>query len=61
MRFFIKIKWSEGDDKWHMLTDEGEGKFIYDFFDCDNFNKFFDHPDKKKEELYVVEIKRMGR
>lgn len=57
MRLVLQLKWSEGDDKWHLIN-PATGKFIYDFFDCENFNRVFDFPKKDKAELFLVDIKR---
>ena len=53
------MKWSEGDDKWHMINPVND-KFIYDFFNCDNFFRVFDQPDKTKIELYILDIHRFS-
>ena len=57
MKLVLKLKWSEGDDKWHLLN-PGTGNFIYDLFDCENFNRIFDNPDKSKVQMYVVDVYR---
>jgi len=60
VKIAIKLKWSEGDDKWHMVNPVND-KFIYDFFNCDNFFRIFDEPDKSKEELFIIDIHRYGK
>jgi len=59
VKIAVILKWSDGDDKWHMVN-AVNNKFIYDFFDCANFIKIFDEPDKTKKELFVIDIHRFS-
>jgi len=60
MKLVVMLKWSEGDDKWHVLTPD-TGKFIYDLYDCENMNRIFDRPDKSKKEMYTLDIHRFNQ
>jgi len=59
MKILVKLKWSEGDDKWHLITPRGA--FLYDLFNCANMQRLFDSPDKEKEEMFVIDVYRLQR
>jgi len=56
MKILIKLKWVEAKDEWHMMTPDGN--LIYNFFGCENMKRIFDNPDKSKEELFIVDVRR---
>lgn len=57
--FSVVLRWSEGDDKWHMyIRARGKEFFIYDFFHCENFDKYFKGLDRSKDNHYTIGIKR---
>lgn len=51
----VILKWAERDQKWAMSSAQ-TGRFLYDFWDCDNFNRFFRRIDKAKENHYVLTV-----
>ena len=48
----IRMQWAKEDDKWHMIAQNGF--FLYDFFDCENVNKFFGTLDKGTAKYYEI-------
>ena len=58
MKRLYKIKWSEGDDKWHLLNPFEDDAFVMDLPDCGNWRSQADEPDKDKEELFIVDVHR---
>lgn len=58
MNIVVKIKFVESEDKWHMMFPDGT--FIQEFYPCENFHRIFDHPDKGKETIYRVAVKRFN-
>ena len=56
MKRLYKFKWSEGDNKWHILNPFDNDAFVMDIPDCGNFRSQADHPDKEEVELYVIDI-----
>jgi len=58
MKRLYKFKWSEGDNKWHLLNPFDDDAFVMDLPDCGNFRTQADNPEKDKEELFVVDIHR---
>ena len=55
MKCLYKLKWAEGDDKWHLICPLGDA-FVMDFPDCENFRRQFDNPDKTRDRLYIVDV-----
>lgn len=53
----VKMKWSNGDDKWHML-DAATDKLIQEFYDCCNINTTFVGIDKSRIDIWEVLIRR---
>ncbi len=53
----IKLKWVKPNEQWHMTTKEG--KFLNEFYDCENINWFFPSLDKEKENIYEVTIRKV--
>lgn len=60
MKLIYKLKWSKGDDEWHLINPI-KGTFIMKFPDCENFRRQFDRPDKRKEKLYIVDVRLMNK
>ncbi len=54
--FKVIMQWAEGKKIWQMLNANTE-KFVYDFWDCENFHKAFPGVDKSKPKKYSVMIK----
>jgi len=55
MKCLYKVKWAEGDDKWHILCPLDDA-FVMDFPDCANFRRQFNDPSKEKDDIYIVDI-----
>lgn len=60
MKCLYKLKWAEGDDKWHLICPLNNA-FIMHLPDCDNFRTQFENPDKSVERLYVVSVKKASK
>lgn len=54
----VILTWGERDRKWAMSSAK-TGRFLYDFWDCDNFNRIFRHIDKTKENRYFLSVRRI--
>lgn len=52
----ILLIWNEAEDKWHMLKEEN-GRFIQEFYDCENINSFFQFLDKDFIQAYEIDSK----
>ena len=48
----VKMVWVESENKWRMIAPNGF--FLYDFFDCENVNKFFETLAKDKEKHFEI-------
>lgn len=57
MRLQVILTWGERDRKWAM-TSATTGRFLYDFWDCENFNKVFRHIDKTHPNRYTLTVER---
>ncbi len=58
MTLEVVMTWGERDRKWAM-TAAKTGRFLYDFWDCDNFNKVFRGIDKGRATRYVLTVDRV--
>jgi hypothetical protein len=56
-KFTTVIEWNEKEQKW-LMKQARTGAFIYDFWDCANFRKFFD-ADKEKSAKYRIIIEKL--
>ena len=61
MKCLYKLKWSEGDDEWHLCNPLNEDAFVMKFPDCENFRRQFDNPNKDKTRLYVVTVNAVSK
>lgn len=52
----ILLIWNEAEDKWHMLKEEN-GRFIQEFYDCENISSFFQFLDKDFIQAYEIDSK----
>lgn len=53
----VEIRWSEKNQKWLMFKD---GFFIYDFWNCENFNKLFGGLDKDRHMKFQLTIRNIS-
>jgi len=60
MKRLYKLKWSEGDNKWHLLNPFDNDAFVMDLPDCGNWRTQADQPDKDKVDLFVVDVHRFN-
>lgn len=56
-KFTIIIEWNEKEQKW-LMKHARTRVFIYDFWDCANFRKFFE-ADKVKQSKYKITIEKI--
>lgn len=56
MKIIVKIKWVSNKNQWHM--EMTNGNFINEFYNCPAFQKIFKELNKKKSNLYTVEIQK---
>ena len=57
---FVKFVWNPEKDKWDMSECIADvWVWVYDFFNCENFNKYFRGISKEKENFYNILIKRI--
>jgi hypothetical protein len=56
MKCLYKLKWSAGEDEWHLCNPLNDDSFVMKFPDCENFRRQFDKPDKRYQRLYVVDV-----
>ncbi len=51
----VSISWNEATQQWRML--DGDGRFIQEFFDCDNIHKVFKRLGKQETKRYLLNAK----
>ncbi len=53
----VTLTWYPEKNQWHM--DNTVGRFIQEFFDCDNMHLYFPELDKNKPNVYEVNIRKI--
>ena len=55
LKFYVTIEWNEHDQKWFM-TSTMTGRFIVEFYDCENIHRFFKNINTEKPMSYELQI-----
>jgi hypothetical protein len=58
MKFKVKLKWISALNRWDVMKENGFT--MYDIPGCENVDMIFDHPNKERDEMYEIDIHRIG-
>jgi len=57
LKFLVTIRWNDHDQKWFMSSSVS-GRFLYEFFDCENMHRLFKGIDTNRPTNYELTIQR---
>ena len=57
LKFLVTIEWNESSQKWFMVSTM-TGRFIVEFFDCENMHRLFKGIDTNRPTNYELTIQR---